>query len=72
MIYRFLKTIENDYFADVEADSLEEAKEKLSDAIWEDDNGGESFVANKRIICAENYDKLEEEDYEEIEDTDWR
>ena len=72
MIYRFLKTVEYAYFADVEADSVEEAKEKLEDAEWEEDDGGEAYIGNKRIHCAENYDALDEGEYEEIDDDDWR
>ena len=71
MIYRFLKTVEYAYFADVEANSLEEAKEKLEDAEWEADDGGEAYIDNKRIQCAENYDAFADGEYEEIDDSDW-
>lgn len=73
MIYQFKKSIEYAYYADVEADSLEEAKEKLGDAKWNDDDGGEGYVSNKRIVVYESYDDIEncEDPIEELDDEDW-
>ena len=44
----------------------------MEDAEWEEDDGGEAYIGNKRIQCAENYDALDEGEYEEIDDDDWR
>lgn len=73
MVYQFKKAIEYTYYADVEADSLEEAKEKLADAEWKDDDGGEGYVASKRIVVFDSYDDIEngEDPIEELDDTDW-
>lgn len=73
MIYKFKKALEYTYYADVEANSLEEAKEKLSDAEWKDDDGGEGYVTSKHIVVFDSYDDIEngEEPIEELDDTDW-
>ena len=45
MLYKFEKDWVNTYYCVVEADSLEEAKQKAEDADWEDAYGGESDCA---------------------------
>lgn len=73
MIYKFGKAVEYTHMAIIEADSLEEALEKLKEDwhVWEEDDGGEGFVTWKRIQIYEDEEKLEDEEpIEEISEDD--
>lgn len=63
MIYRFTKTFSYRMSADVEADSLEEAKELFEsdmDIEWWEDDGGEHVLEDERYFCSEDGEDFEE------------
>ena len=70
MIYRFEKSYESGWFVEIEADSFEEAKEKLANdnPMWDADFGGESYLTSSRCLQFEDEDAAADgDDYEELE-----
>lgn len=68
MYYRFQKTIERYELLDVEADSLEEAVEKMKSArrnewyVTDDDE----YVTNYQYAEAEDEDELDDAEFEDL------
>ena len=74
--FRFVKAYEYQIACVVEAETLEEAKEKAEHEEWFDDEGGEHWVTLDKWKCIDIPDDLdEEEDEEKIEElweeADW-
>ncbi len=70
MIYRFEKQLAQTWFAEIEADSFEEAKELVksnSNAQWDVDYGGEYELIYSRCLEYANEEAIDEEEYEELE-----
>ena len=70
MIYRFEKSYELSWCVEIEADSFEEAKQKLEDEnpMWDEDNGGETYLTSSRCLEFEDEDAAADfDDYNEIE-----
>lgn len=74
MIYKFYKEVATSYSCYVEADSLEEAKEKLDncefydDMEWTEDDGGESSDVYTATRVGESVEDIEEGEYETVEE----
>lgn len=67
MIYRFEKSYESSWCVEIEATSFEEAKEKLENEnpIWDEDDGGESYLTHSRCLQFKDEDALADFEYDE-------
>ena len=70
--FQFYKTYEQAYGCIVEADSLEEAKEKAEEEVWYDEDGGESMLTLERWRCIELDEELDEDEvFDRLEGEEW-
>lgn len=66
MYYRFQKTIERYELLDVEADSLEEAVEKMKRARRIEWYGDDDYVSGYLYAEAEDEDELDDAEFEDL------
>lgn len=74
MIYKFSREMATEYSCYVEADSLEEAKEKVDKCEFYDDNGwfedenGETIEVEYHIRVGMSVEDIEEGEYDTVEE----